>query len=181
MSEAERVLKPGRVCCVFTDWRQLSVTINAFQVGGFVFRGVIPWNKTEAARPTKGRFRAQCEYVVWGTNGPMDEQTEECLPGFFSYTVRPTDKKHVTAKPLSLMLDLLKVAGTGATVLDPFMGSGTTGVAAMQLGCNFIGFEKNKAYFKIAEREIQAAAKQMTIPVSGAMENYLQPSMNLGD
>jgi len=181
MGECSRVLKPGRVFCVFTDWRQLATTITAFQVGGFVWRGVVPWNKTEAARPTKGRYRAQCEYVVWGTNGPMDEQTEECMPGFFTYPVRPTDKKHVTAKPLSLMVDLLKIAAPDSLILDPFMGSGTTGLAAMQSGHRFIGIEKDEKIYRIAEAEISQAAKQTVFTMAASAEAYLQPSMNLGD
>lgn len=161
LGQCSRILKPGRLVCVFTDWRQLATTINAVQIGGFVWRGIIPWNKTEAARPSKGRFRAQCEYIVWASVGPISEQTDECLPGFFTYPVRPNDKKHVTAKPLSLMLDILKVAGKQtAVVFDPFMGSGTTGVACAQLGHSFIGCEIDTNYFNIAKKLIEKAEKQ---------------------
>jgi site-specific DNA-methyltransferase (adenine-specific) len=44
----------------------------------------------------------------------------------------------------------------GATIFDPYMGSGTTGVAAVQLGFNFIGCELDPAYFAIAQRRIEA-------------------------
>jgi site-specific DNA-methyltransferase (adenine-specific) len=154
------VIRPGGVCCLFTDWRQISTTIDALQVGGFVWRGIIPWNKTAATRPGKGRFRAQCEYIIWGSAGPMDEQVQECVPGFFSYPVKPNEKKHVTGKPISLMLDLLRVTRPGAVVLDPFMGSGTTGVAALQSGRSFIGCEVDPHYYAIAKKRLDAAGSQ---------------------
>jgi site-specific DNA-methyltransferase (adenine-specific) len=161
IGQCARILKPGGIACMFTDWRQLATTINAFQIGGLVWRGVIPWNKTEAARPTRGRFRAQCEYVIWGTNGPMQEGTEECLPGFFTYSVRPGEKQHVTGKPFSLMVDLMKVCGDGPKIVfDPFMGSGTTGAACVSLGHSFIGCEADPSYFEIATKTINQAARQ---------------------
>lgn len=62
---------------------------------------------------------------------------------------------HPTVKPLLLMKYLVKlVSREGQTVLDPFMGSGTTGIACKELNRNFIGIEMNKDYFKIAEKRI---------------------------
>jgi DNA modification methylase len=63
---------------------------------------------------------------------------------------------HPTQKPVSLLLDLVGLCG-GETILDPFMGSGTTGVAAVKLGRKFIGIEIEPKYFDIACRRIQAA------------------------
>lgn len=164
LGQCSRVLKPGMVALVFTDWRQLGTTINAFQIGGFVWRGVVPWNKTEAARPTRGRFRAQCEYIVWGTVGPMIERTEECMPGFFTYTVKPNEKQHVTGKPLSLIIDILRIVGTEpAVIFDPFMGSGTTGEACAVLGHNFIGCEIDESYYRVSEQRIKSASLQGNI------------------
>lgn len=68
------------------------------------------------------------------------------------------DNSHPTVKPIELMKYLVKlVAPKGALVLDPFMGSGTTGVAALQVGCRFLGIEKEKEYFDIAERRLKDA------------------------
>ena len=65
---------------------------------------------------------------------------------------------HPTVKPIELMKYLVKlVAPKGALVLDPFMGSGTTGVAAVEIGRRFIGIEKEPEYFKIAEDRIEKA------------------------
>lgn len=66
---------------------------------------------------------------------------------------------HPTQKPLALMAWCVQKT-KGETVLDPFMGSGTTGVAAIQLGRKFIGIEREPKYFDIACRRIEQAAKQ---------------------
>ncbi len=65
---------------------------------------------------------------------------------------------HSTVKPVKLMEYLIKlVCPPGGIVLDPFMGSGTTGVAAVQLGVEFIGIEREAEYVAIAEKRIEAA------------------------
>lgn len=177
LSQCARILKPGGAICVFTDWRQLATTINALQIGGLVWRGVVPWNKTEAARPSRGRFRAQCEYVVWGTLGAMNEQVSECLPGFFTYVVNSDEKHHTTGKPIELIADIMRVAGPGATVLDPFMGSGTTGIACMRTGRKFIGMEISPAYFAIAQRRIADAAAQPRLIPEAAPVTHTMPEL----
>lgn len=72
---------------------------------------------------------------------------------------------HPTQKPLNLIYRLLPILEEGATVLDPFMGSGTTGVACVKLNRSFIGIEINPDYFAIAQRRIEEAQKQMTLPL----------------
>lgn len=68
--------------------------------------------------------------------------------------------RHPTEKPLPLMAALTEVASErGATILDPFMGSGTTGVAAVQMGRKFIGIEREPKYFEIACRRIEDAQR----------------------
>jgi site-specific DNA-methyltransferase (adenine-specific) len=66
--------------------------------------------------------------------------------------------EHPTQKPLKLLLEwVAKFSDPGETILDPFMGSGTTGVACAQLGRRFIGIEKNANYFEVALRRITDA------------------------
>lgn len=85
-------------------------------------------------------------------------------------------KEHPTQKPLSLMMWCVsKVPDVGA-VLDPYMGSGTTGVACANLGRTFIGIEREPAYFDIACRRIEEAYRQPRLfdepppkPVQGSM------------
>jgi site-specific DNA-methyltransferase (adenine-specific)/modification methylase len=85
-------------------------------------------------------------------------------------------KYHPTQKPLSLLLWCIKWV-SGAIILDPFMGSGTTGVACAQMGRHFIGIEKEPKYFDIACRRIEQAYAQgqlfeheETVPVQEGLE-----------
>jgi site-specific DNA-methyltransferase (adenine-specific) len=69
--------------------------------------------------------------------------------------------EHPTQKPLALLMNWVKMfADEGETVLDPFMGSGTTGVACARLGCKFIGIETRPDYFELACRRIEAARRE---------------------
>ena len=82
-----------------------------------------------------------------------------------SLTAETRERKHPTQKPIPLMRWCIElVTQPSDTVFDPFMGSGTTGVACMQLGRNFIGCEIDPAYYAIAERRIRDAAAQLPLP-----------------
>ncbi len=81
------------------------------------------------------------------------------LPNYTQYKQECAD--HPTQKPLKLITAL--VAKTTKSVLDPFMGSGTTGVACANLGRQFIGIEIDKKYFDIAVERITAAYAQMRL------------------
>ena len=72
-------------------------------------------------------------------------------------------KQHPTQKPLPLMLWCLKKAGAASSVLDPFMGSGTTGVACAMMGRKFTGIERERKYFDIACERIARAQAQGTL------------------
>ena len=69
--------------------------------------------------------------------------------------------EHPTQKPIQVMSWSIEQLGSPKTILDPFMGSGTTGVAAVQLGRKFIGIEREPKYFDIACQRIEAASKQV--------------------
>ena len=176
LSEALRATVPGGICAVFTDWRQLPTTTDALQAGGWVWRGIIPWHKPNG-RMVRGQFANPCEYVVWGTNGARDPLSlaewspKEALPGFYTYN-SPRERDHQTQKPVELMRDLIKITPPGSVVLDPFMGSGTTGVAAMIEGRRFIGCEMTEHFARVAERRIREAQGQ-------AMDRGDQMSMEL--
>ena len=75
-----------------------------------------------------------------------------------------TETGHPHTKSVSLMMRLIEMID-GATVFDPFMGSGTTGVACMQLGRNFIGCEIDPGYFEIAKRRIETARMQLRLEI----------------
>lgn len=158
LSECLRVTKPEGACVLFTDWRQLPVTTDAIQAGGWMWRGIVPWVKPlGTVRPTPGRFQAQCEYIVWATAGSLViDRFASCLPGFIQAAI-PRDREHLTQKPLGVMRDLVKIAPEGGVILDPFMGAGTTGVAALIEGRDFIGSELAPHYQQVARERIEAA------------------------
>lgn len=84
----------------------------------------------------------------------------------FSWSIGATNAErvgHPTQKPLALMAWTIEQAGRPKSILDPFMGSGTTGVAAAQLGLQFVGVERSRAYFDIACRRIEDAQRQATL------------------
>ena len=77
--------------------------------------------------------------------------------------------EHKCTKPLKLMVELLGLTKEGDTILDPFMGSGTTGVACMQTGRNFIGIEISEPYFNIAKARIEKARASIQLPLVEGM------------
>lgn len=158
-SVARTKAAPGAIVATFIDWRNLPAITDALQAGGWVWRGVVIWDK-KSSRPQKGRFRNQCEFVVWGSNGPLPvDRAVGCLPGLFSFANVPSQKRHhQTEKPIELLENLLKIVPAGSTVLDPFMGSGSTAVACIKTGRKFVGFELDKDYFQTAQRRICMAA-----------------------
>lgn len=154
LAECWRVAKPGAPICLFTDWRQLPTTTDMLQAGGWVWRGIVVWDKTEAARPQRGRFRNQAEYIVWGSKGDLWNAGEgACLPGVYRIATNATKKQHTAAKPLPVMRALLAICVPGGVVLDPFFGSGTTGQAALESGMHFIGMELVPEYWGIGTNQ----------------------------
>ena len=90
-------------------------------------------------------------------NGTNDHS--ECSGKFEYKLCNPTKNTHPTVKPIKLMKYLCRlVTPKGGTVLDPFMGSGSTGMAAKDEGFDFIGIEKEKEYFEISESRINRFA-----------------------
>ena len=113
---------------------------------------------------------SQC-FFVWDKVQPQDFSLAMCEQAWtnkkgpaklYRQSVLSYRKEHPTQKPVELMkwcIDQACVHPRG-TVLDPFMGSGTTGVAAVQMGRKFIGIEREPSYFDIACRRIEDAQRQ---------------------
>lgn len=175
LAEALRVTKPGGACLLFSDWRQLPTTADALQSGGWVWRGIVPWWKPNG-RNTQGRFANTCEYVLWGTNGPRPADASETLRGFFQVSVAPTaERDHVAQKPLEVMRELVKIVRVGETVLDPFAGSCTTGVAALNERRRFLGVEMSAVHVETGAERMREAALQP----SGRDEQDALPMLDL--
>lgn len=151
-----RITRPGGAAVVFSDWRQLPTLTDALQVAGWVYRGIAVWDKTAAARPQKGWFRAQCEFMALGTHGPLAidyaSPDNAATVGVFRYPT-PRNRLHQTEKPRPLVDDILRTRGDWQTLLDPFAGGGSTLLSAREAGRRAIGIELDPAYVEIiAER-----------------------------
>lgn len=138
----------------------LSSIISAGEIlcfwGGNYFTDQLPptndwliWHKKN-----DGRSFSECE-MAW-TN--FCKQTRH-----FSHHWSGEDKIHPTMKPLPVMLWCIGFVPDAKTILDPFMGSGTTGVAAIQMGRKFIGIEREPKYFDIACKRIEDAQRQISL------------------
>ena len=116
---------------------------------------ILVWDKK-----TNGNF-ADCE-LAW-TNLPKAVRRIECLWNGFAREGNEERFDHPTQKPVALMEWALSFAPKAATVCDPYMGSGTTGVAAVRKGLQFVGIEREPKYFEIARRRIEDAQRQVTM------------------
>jgi site-specific DNA-methyltransferase (adenine-specific) len=157
-SDLLRIVRPGGAMLTFIDWRNLAAVVDGVQVGGWIYRGIVPWDKTEQVRPNKGWFSSQCEYIVTASNGPLSQGAGApgiCQRGFIRVPVRIQEKQHITQKPVELFTEILRTRTDWNLLLDPFMGSGTALVAAKQMGRRAIGIE-------IEERFCEVAAKRLS-------------------
>lgn len=161
-AEARRVTKPEGVLAVFVDWRNLPTLTDALQDAGWIWRGIVVWDKG-TSRNQPGRFRNDCEFIIWGTNGPKPIDFHaglKALPGCYHIPNVPNlQKHHQTEKPIELLEKLLQICPQGGTVLDPFMGSGSTGVACIKEGRDFVGIEIYEQYNAVAKERIFNAMK----------------------
>lgn len=156
LAECWRIAQAGAPLMVFTDWRQLPALADAVQAAGWIWRGIVVWDK-RVGRPMLGRFRPQCEYVVFATKGAFAAASREHLPGVFAHTINHARKLHLASKPVPLLLDLLAVTFPDAIVLDPFMGAGSAGEACVATGRGYVGVELSPEYFEVSRARLEAA------------------------
>jgi site-specific DNA-methyltransferase (adenine-specific) len=159
----------GALLC-FIDWRNLPCVIDATQVGGWVYRSLIPWDKTGSQRPRRGWFKAQCEYIVGCSAGTLSTEGS-CSGGFFEIVeeeqadgesdgrlarcrVVGAAKQHITEKPVKLCEMLINTREDWQVVFDPFAGSGTTLKACKSLGRQGIGIEASREYCDVISRRL---------------------------
>lgn len=103
----------------------------------------------------RGRFSSSAEYVLYASRGVPFEG--ECSPQnvFSCQPVAGDEKEHVAQKPVDVLAWAMSVVAEGGSVLDPFMGSGTAAVAAIQTKRRYVGIERDARTFAIAKRRIQ--------------------------
>ena len=151
--DARKICKPGAPVCMFIDWRQLPAMTDAVQAAGWTWRGVVVWHK-RTGRPLRGEFRREAEFVIFASKGRLGYRGPRCLPGLYAHTVDHKKKNHLTSKPVELLRELMEVVPEGGTVLDPFIGGGSTAEAARDTGRTCIGVELSPDYAAITAQRV---------------------------
>jgi site-specific DNA-methyltransferase (adenine-specific) len=159
--EWNRLLKPGGHALVFIDWRMLPVLAAAIESADLRHTNVLVWDKTYFGMGSF--FRNQHEMVLHFTKG-IGRKAARLDVGSVLQCKPVRGGAHPTEKPVDLLLNLLSVvAYPGDTVLDPFLGSGATAVAAEKAGLGWIGIERQGEYGGLAAArvwdEVARAAK----------------------
>ena len=158
--ELYRLSKDGAYCALFYDMRILPLALEAMRRAGWKYlRGLTFYRRWGNANKLYGwmstsdfilifRKPTDARYIFYSDDWRHDVYTKE----------GPDAKGHghVAQKPIEFVSHLVgHITPIGGTVIDPFMGSGTTGVACVNLKRKFIGIEINEEYFEIAKRRIR--------------------------
>ena len=162
-----RVLVKGGSFVVFNDWKNFGDIAKYAEKIGFETKDMIRLEKTNPMpRNRDRRYITDYECAVWfvkhKAKWTFNRQSDTYERPKFVASIEKG--LHPTQKSLPLMEWLVKIhSNEGDIVLDPFMGSGTAGVACKNLNRNFIGIELDPEYFKIAEKRINNAAENETL------------------
>lgn len=155
----EKILDENGSMIVFCSYRYISFIIDIMEKNNLVVKDVLVWRKTNPMpRNINRRYVQDMEFAIWavkkGSKWTFNkDEKKPYMRGFFETGLVSGNEKtsHPTQKSLKLMEDLIKIhTNENETILDPFMGSGTTGLACLNLNRKFIGIEKNENYFDIA-------------------------------
>lgn len=162
--EAVRVLKKGSSMIVFMSIIKVETLIRIAQRHGLYYKTTGIWHKLNPMpRNMNLHFVNSTEawvYFTYGKKTGTFNNNGKVVHDFVETGVVSNGErkqgKHPTQKPIALMKFFIELlSNEGDCILDPFMGSGSTGVAAKELGRNFIGIELDEKYFGIATRRIQ--------------------------
>lgn len=151
---------------IFCSEKQLVFYLDWCKENKFKYN-ILTWNKPLSVM-NRERYSTNIEYIVRiYTNGcALNKINFETYPEKIKYyskyknyiQVRGKGKQHPSQKPVELLTELIELStNEGGTILDPFMGSGSTGVACVNTGRRFIGIELDKKYFDIARTRIEEA------------------------
>jgi len=179
ISECARILKPKGWIYIFFSKERLGYLLDPrnglFKANGIFSKTVITWHKSN---PTpsfrKMNYVSSTEFIAVGSKGPSKiphflEQTK--MHNFFETSNASIygETEHPTEKPTALIGWLIDVSAA-EVILDPFIGSGTTGVSAVRHGLDFIGIELDEKYFAIAKERIEKEALQSRLYGEEEME-----------
>lgn len=157
VGEVYRVLREDTHCYIFTNDKNLNDLINECLKVGFKLHNILIWKKNNKT-PNRW-YMKNCEFIVFlhkGKSIPINNKSSSQMLEYENISGK--SKVHPTEKPVDILKEIIanSIFDTNGKVLDPFMGSGSTGVACKILGVdNFIGFELDENYFKIAKERIE--------------------------
>ncbi len=141
----------GYVFCSHHHVERFKTTLSSV----FDYKNILIWEKnTVGLNDFLTNYGPKYEMIIYFSKGKryLNGKRE---PNIFRY-IKPKNELHPTQKPVDLIEYLIsKSTHKGELILDPFMGSGTTGVAAKRLHRRFIGIEIDQAYFSIAKNRIE--------------------------
>lgn len=159
IKECYRILKKSGTLICFYDLWKITPLKEYFEEAKFKQIRFIEWLKTNPV-PLNSKINYLTnsrEIAISGVKGGKPTFHSEYDNGIYQYPIcHDKDRFHPTQKPLQLIEDIIKKhSNENDLIVDCFMGSGTTGVAAINLKRNFIGIERNKEYFEKAEIRIK--------------------------
>jgi site-specific DNA-methyltransferase (adenine-specific) len=164
-------LPEGAHVYVFIDWRQTPNVYGMLEACGFRVNHCLVWAKTHFGMGTY--WRNQHENIVFASNGMPADMLDRGMGSVLTCTnVSPSTRVHPTEKPIDLLGAIIR-ATPGQTIFDPFMGSGSTGVAALKAGRRFVGCEINPTHFETACRRMREVVQQPDMFVKEAKPTQL--------
>lgn len=158
--EAVSHLRPGGSIIIFNAWRNMAEISAALESTGCLVKEMIQWQKSNPMPRNRDRlYVTACEFAVWATKGKgwtFNRQRETYENTIFQYPIVSAKQRiHTTQKPVELIRDLILIhSDPDDVILDPFMGSGTTAIAAIETGRKFVGFELDHNYYIAAQERI---------------------------
>ncbi len=168
LKECSRILKPKGTLISFMSIIKVESFIRFAEEVGFYYKTTGIWHKKNPMpRNMNLQFVNSTESWVYfinrGTSGTF-HNNGKVVHDYLESSVTPLSEKkhgkHPTQKPLSIMKQLINLTtNEGDIVLDPFMGSGSSCVAAALLNRNFIGIELNESYFDITSKRLEEVLK----------------------
>ncbi len=160
--ELFRVLKDDTDCYIMTNLINMTEYLNVCKNSGFKLHNLLIWEKNNCT-PSRW-YMKNCEYVIYlykGNAKPINNHGSKTVHKFNNII---KTKNHPTEKPTELMeFYILNSSKKGDIVMDSFMGTGSTGVAAIRNGRKFIGVEIDKTYYDIAVARLEAAMNQQRL------------------
>jgi len=163
IDEFKRILKPDGNIFIFTSYNLIGKWHEVFDKEFDTFQFFI-WHKTNPApKIFKNGFLNSCEMIIcmWNKGHKWNFTNQNEMHNFFESPIcmrpeRLSNPKHPAQKPVKLLKHIIKIASNpGDLVFDPFMGVGSTGVAALELKRKFIGCEIEKEYFDASKKRLE--------------------------